>query len=60
MCGNESLSANGERSLIVDLNDESLKPEGWSDLAAEKPKLAAFTDIAIYELHIRDFRLVVH
>ncbi|BFI23877.1 pullulanase [Marchantia polymorpha subsp. ruderalis] len=51
------LSANGERSLIVDLNDESLKPEGWSDLAAEKPKLAAFTDIAIYELHIRDFSI---
>ncbi|KAL2651111.1 hypothetical protein R1flu_019239 [Riccia fluitans] len=51
----KGLSANGERSLIVDLNDESLKPEGWDELAAEKPQLAAFTDIAIYELHIRDF-----
>ncbi|KAL3700593.1 hypothetical protein R1sor_018615 [Riccia sorocarpa] len=51
----KGLSANGERSLIVDLSDSSLKPEGWDDLASEKPQLAAFTDISIYELHIRDF-----
>lgn len=49
------LSANGERSLFVDLNNGALKPEGWDSLAAEKPSLEAFTDITIYELHIRDF-----
>src|SRR5215207_6119181 len=48
-----SLSTNSQRSQIVDLNDASLKPEGWE--AVEKPALAAPEDIVIYELHIRDF-----
>lgn len=47
------LSTNGFRSLIVDLNDPALFPEGWDALA--KPPLAAPEDIVIYELHIRDF-----
>ncbi|CAM6125988.1 unnamed protein product [Calypogeia fissa] len=51
------LSANGERSFIFDLNEQAVKPEGWADLANQKPALAAFTDIAIYELHIRDFSI---
>lgn len=49
------LSANGERSLFVDLDNGALKPEGWDSLADEKPQFEAFTDITIYELHIRDF-----
>eukprot|EP01018_Ginkgo_biloba_P020654 Gb_39232 [translate_table: standard] len=53
------LSANGQRSLLINLNDESLKPQGWDNLADEKPQLEAFSDIAIYELHIRDFRFVL-
>lgn len=69
----DSLSANGERSLLVDLSapvlhsalsSESqpeatplpLEPEGWQQLAEEKPPLASFADVSIYELHIRDFR----
>ncbi len=51
-----SLAANGERSLVIDLVDTALMPEGWETLAQQKPRLKAFTDIAIYELHIRDFR----
>ncbi len=51
-----SLAANGERSLVIDLADTALMPEGWETLALQKPRLKAFTDIAIYELHIRDFR----
>jgi len=51
-----SLAANGERSLVIDLVDTALMPEGWETLAHQKPRLKAFTDIAIYELHIRDFR----
>ncbi|GLJ06318.1 hypothetical protein SUGI_0036280 [Cryptomeria japonica] len=49
------LSANGERSLFVNLQDPLLKPEGWESLADEKPQLESFADIVIYELHIRDF-----
>jgi pullulanase len=48
-----SLSANSTMSQIVDLNDPALMPEGWATL--EKPALDAFTDIVLYELHIRDF-----
>jgi pullulanase len=48
-----SLSMNSTRSQIVDLNDPTLKPEGWDTLA--KPPLEAPEDITIYELHVRDF-----
>ena len=53
------LSANGTRTWLVDINSETLKPPSWDKLAAEKPKLDSFSDISIYELHIRDFRLAV-
>ncbi|KAJ7525125.1 hypothetical protein O6H91_17G037200 [Diphasiastrum complanatum] len=49
------LSANGERSLIVELSELSLKPEDWDSLHTEKPTLVSHNDIAIYELHVRDF-----
>jgi|GEM_PF-52753 len=48
-----SLAMNSARSQIVDLNDGALKPGGWDSL--EKPELADPEDIAIYELHVRDF-----
>lgn len=51
------LSVNGDRSLIIDLADEHLAPEGWTKLGFEKPALDSFNDIAIYELHIRDFSI---
>jgi pullulanase/glycogen debranching enzyme len=50
------LSANSTRTWLVDINNETLKPLAWDGLAAEKPKLDSFSDISIYELHIRDFR----
>ncbi|TVU04286.1 hypothetical protein EJB05_47148, partial [Eragrostis curvula] len=49
------LSANATRSWLVDINSETLKPASWDELADEKPKLDSFSDISIYELHIRDF-----
>ncbi|XP_020198570.3 pullulanase 1, chloroplastic isoform X2 [Aegilops tauschii subsp. strangulata] len=49
------LSANGARTWLVDINNETLKPASWDELADEKPKLDSFSDITIYELHIRDF-----
>jgi pullulanase-type alpha-1,6-glucosidase len=49
-----SLSRNSQRSQIVDLaTDASLRPAGWGGLI--KPRLDAPEDIALYELHVRDF-----
>ncbi|WP_330340471.1 pullulanase-type alpha-1,6-glucosidase [Streptomyces sp. NBC_00557] len=48
-----ALTANSERSLVVDLNDEALAPSGWSSL--RKPKAVPLRDAQIQELHIRDF-----
>ncbi|MCZ7574228.1 MAG: pullulanase-type alpha-1,6-glucosidase [Ardenticatenaceae bacterium] len=48
-----SLSTNSQRSQIVDLNDSSLKPPGWDTLV--KPPFGSPEDIAVYELHVRDF-----
>jgi pullulanase len=50
-----SLSMNSTRSQIVNLDDASLKPEGWDDLT--KPTLEAPEDIVLYELHVRDFSI---
>jgi pullulanase len=48
-----SLASNSARSQIVNLQDTDLKPQGWDSLV--KPALESPTDIAIYELHVRDF-----
>ncbi|XP_073139704.1 pullulanase 1, chloroplastic isoform X3 [Henckelia pumila] len=50
-----ALSADGKRTLLVNLNSETSKPEGWDDLVDEKPVLLSFSDISVYELHVRDF-----
>lgn len=42
----------------MNLNSEALKPEEWDKLADEKPRIESSADISIYELHIRDFRLI--
>ncbi|XP_047325004.1 pullulanase 1, chloroplastic isoform X2 [Impatiens glandulifera] len=49
------LSADGQRTFLVDLSSDALKPEGWDNLPDEKPPLHSFSDISIYELHVRDF-----
>ncbi|KAK6136112.1 hypothetical protein DH2020_030128 [Rehmannia glutinosa] len=49
------LSADGTRTLLVDVDSETLKPEAWDHLVDEKPNLLSFSDISIYELHVRDF-----
>ncbi|PBC64239.1 sulfonate ABC transporter ATP-binding protein [Streptomyces sp. Tue6028] len=48
-----ALTANSQRSLVVDLNDKALAPGGWSTLS--KPKAVPLRDAQIQELHIRDF-----
>jgi pullulanase/glycogen debranching enzyme len=48
-----SLNANSTRSFAAELDSPALKPSGWE--GQHIPKLDAPTDIALYELHIRDF-----
>lgn len=50
-----ALTANSQRSLVVDLADPALEPSGWDALA--KPELAQPEDSTIYELHVRDFSI---
>ncbi|MEW2360278.1 pullulanase-type alpha-1,6-glucosidase [Spirillospora sp. NPDC029432] len=45
------LTADSERSLLVDLEDRALAPAGWKSL--RKPRGVARP--SIYELHVRDF-----
>jgi len=49
------LALNSTHSMIIDLNDPALIPEGWDEL--EKPVLKAPEDIVLYELHLRDFSI---
>ena len=53
-----ALTADSERSLVVDLDAKSLAPSGWSTL--EKPAAVALKDAQIQELHIRDFSVGGH
>ena len=41
--------------MIVDLSDAALQPTGWAGVS--KPPLRAPEDIALYELHVRDFSM---
>ena len=49
------LSADSERTQIVNLNDTDLKPAGWDALARILPN--APEDRVFYELHVRDFSI---
>lgn len=49
-----SVSA-GTRTHIRDISSPDLHPRDWASLGSRKPPLEHFTDMAIYELHVRDF-----
>ncbi|CAJ1976616.1 unnamed protein product [Sphenostylis stenocarpa] len=49
------ISSDGKRTFLLNIGSDELKPDGWDNLANEKPTLQSFTDISIYEMHIRDF-----
>ena len=51
-----SLTTDSKRSYIADPDDPALKPAGWDEAVRPAP-LASNTDMAIYELHVRDFSL---
>lgn len=50
------LSANSERSAVLDLAASDLMPAGWRQHATPT-RVKAPTDLAIYELHVRDFSM---
>ena len=49
-----SLSLDSGRSFIADLDDPALMPAGWRR-ASRPPPVGSNVDMAIYELHVRDF-----
>jgi pullulanase len=51
-----SLTTDSKRSYVADLNAPRLKPAGWDATPAPK-RVAAQTDMVIYELHVRDFSI---
>jgi len=50
------LTPDSRRSVMLDLGAPSTQPPGW-DRTARPPRLAAPTDLVIYELHVRDFSI---
>lgn len=47
------IAVNGAKSRITDLEADETKPEGWDEETS--PALRSFSDMSLYELHIRDF-----
>lgn len=50
-----SLATNSVRSQVIDLASAVTKPAAWE--ATAKPRLDAFEDVVLYELHVRDFSI---
>jgi pullulanase/glycogen debranching enzyme len=51
-----SLTTDSLRSYIADLEAPSLQPKGWKNHAVPQ-RVKAQTDMAVYELHVRDFSI---
>jgi len=49
----KAVGVNGKRGVVVDLN--STNPKGWNN--DTKPELKSFSDIVLYEMHVRDFSI---
>ncbi len=47
------VALNGTKSRITDLESDETKPSGWDE--DNSPPLRSFSDLSLYELHIRDF-----
>ncbi len=50
-----SLTTDSKRAYVADLNAPSTKPSGWDNTPAPSRRVAHAVDMAIYELHVRDF-----
>ena len=51
-----SLNTDSQRSYIADLDDSRLKPPAW-DRHTAPARVKAPVDMAVYELHVRDFSI---
>ncbi|WP_227869689.1 alpha-1,6-glucosidase domain-containing protein [Undibacterium parvum] len=51
-----SLSGDSKRSYIAQLDSPALQPKGWGATSSPRKDLAQ-TDMAVYELHVRDFSI---
>ena len=49
------IALNGTKSRITDLQSQETKPSGWDEDTS--PPLRSFSDMSLYELHIRDFSI---
>jgi pullulanase len=49
------IALNGTKSRITDLESDETKPAGWDEDVS--PPLRSFSDMSIYELHVRDFSI---
>lgn len=47
----KATGVNGKRAAIIDMNETN--PDGWEN--DKRPELVNFTDIILYEVHVRDF-----
>jgi len=47
------IAVNGIKSRITDLGAQATKPAGWD--RSTSPPLGSFSDMSLYELHVRDF-----
>ncbi len=52
----KATGVNGKRAAIIDFAETN--PEGWENDA--RPPLKNFTDIILYEVHVRDFSVSPH
>ena len=49
------IALNGTKSRITDLDSDETKPTGWDE--TRSPWIRGFSDLSLYELHIRDFSI---
>lgn len=49
----KAVGVNGKRGAVIDLNETN--PDGWNE--DKRPALKNFTDIILYEIHVRDFSM---
>ena len=51
----KGVCVNGDKGVLLDINDESLKPKYW--LSDKRPFIENIEDSILYEMHIRDFTI---
>ena len=51
----KAVGVNGDRAAVVDMR--STDPEGW--LQDKRPSLKSFADMVVYEMHHRDFSMIL-